>query len=983
MNFSKLNNLTGWSVFIIALITYTLTVEPTASFWDCGEFIACAYKLEVPHPPGAPLFLLLGRAFSLLAFGNTEMVAFWINMLSVVASAFTILFLFWTITLIGRKAIKKEEKDYSQADSIGLLLAGTVGSLIYTFSDTFWFSAVEAEVYGLSSFFTAIVVWAAFKWERIQDEIEANRWIILIAYLIGLSIGIHLLNLVTLPALALLYYFKKKEKPTLTGSFFAMFIGLVILGIINSLIITGLPSIALTFELFMVNTLGLPYNSGAIFFLIVLIGTIIYFIQYSYKKNKVNLNIALFSLIFILIGYSSYTLVLVRSAYNPPLNENDPSNILNYLKYLKREQYGNRSLLYGPVYTSEVDNIEKGDPVYKKSNGRYEVYTHKPKVTYSQEILFPRVYSTSGNHPQLYMEKLGLAPGEKPTFADNVRFFFNYQVGHMYMRYLMWNFVGRESDLQDAGTINPFESTQDLPYSLKHNKARNNYFFLPLILVFIGFYFLYAKNDKDFFITILLFILPGIALAVYINSPPQEPRERDYIFVGSFHFMAIWAGLAVMQLSAWLEKFLHSHTLRYGLVGIFTLAAPLIMAQQNWDDHDRSSRVHQIDFAKNLLDSCAPNAILFTGGDNDTFPLWYLQEVEGYRTDVRVCNLSLLGTDWYVDQMRRDTYLSKSLPIKFNKEQFIEGINDQLIYNEQENIKVMSLPQYMDLLHRDDPRLKAQTTTGDLVNTLPCDSLSIPVNIEKVSQYDWVPNVLVPFMSDQISWKLPTRSIYKDKIIQLDIISNNALNDWERPIYFSSTLPNDQYLGLKECMALEGYALRLMPFKIPGADDGWVNADIAKENFMNKFKWTGLNDPSIYYHGEFYKGIPLVSARLNVYRVAEQLVRENRNQEAIELMDYINQVIPDEVMVYDQFSAYMATMYISAGAPEKGLKIANTMADRINKDLDYFAKNREGHNMEIQLAFYELQIFVNAFQNTLPKEAKRFEDIYVTQYAKF
>ncbi len=983
MSFSKLNNLTGWSVFLIALITYTLTVEPTASFWDCGEFIACAFKLEVPHPPGAPLFLLLGRAFGLLAMGNLEMVAFWINMLSVVASAFTILFLFWTITLIGRKTIKKNESDYSSEDKIGLILAGTVGALIYTFSDTFWFSAVEAEVYGLSSFFTAIVVWAAFKWERIEDEKTANRWIILIAYLIGLSTGIHLLNLVTLPALALLYYFKKSDKPKLKGSIIAMILGLVILGIINSFIIQGLPSIALSFELFMVNTLGLPYNSGAILFLILLIGTIIYFINYSYKKNKVNLNIALFSLVFILIGYSSYTVVLIRSSYNPPLNENDPSNILNYLKYLKREQYGDRSLLYGPVFTSEVEEIKQGDPIYKKSNGKYEVYAHKPDVTYSNEILFPRVYSSSGNHPQLYQENLGLAPGEKPTFADNVKFFFDYQVGHMYMRYLMWNFVGRQSDFQDSPSVGPFESTEDLPYNLKTNKARNNYYFLPLILVFIGFYFIYSKNDKDFFVTTLLFILPGIALAVYINSPPQEPRERDYIFVGSFHFMAIWAGLAVMQLNSWFQKFLKSTELRYALIAIFTLSAPIIMAQQNWDDHDRSKRVYQIDFAKNLLDSCAPNAILFTGGDNDTFPLWYLQEVEGYRTDVRVCNLSLLGTDWYVDQMKRDTYDSKALPISFVKDQFREGVNDQLIYNKAENIDVMSLPQYMDLLHRDDPRLKAQTTTGDFVNTLPTDSLSIPVDIQKVSQYDWIEKDLVPFLSSQISWKLPTHSIFKDKLIQLDIIANNAVNGWTRPIYFSSTLPSDQYLGLKECMSLEGYALRLMPFKIPGATDGWVNAKIAKKNFMEVFKWRGLDDPSIYYHGEFYKGIPLVSARLNVYKIAEQLIREGDKAGAIELLDFMDAKIPDTVMAYDQFSSYFASLYVSAGAPDKALKIANTMASRIEKDLDYYAKNREGHNNDIQLAFYELQIFMNAFKDTMPEEAKKFENIYVEKYAKF
>jgi hypothetical protein len=985
--FKRNNNLVGWIVFAISLITYTLTVEPTASFWDCGEFIACAYKLQVPHPPGAPLFLLLGRMFSFLALGDVTRVAFWINMMSVVASALTILFMHWTIVMIGRKVLRKSFAELTQSEGIILLLSGAVGSLIYAFSDTFWFSAVEAEVYAMSSFFTAIVVWAAFRWELVENEAEANRWILFIAYLVGLSIGVHLLNLVTLPALALLWYFKKEAKPTYKGGFIAILGGLFILGIINSGIIPGLPSMAFWFELQFVNNLGMSYGMGAIFFLLVLLAAIVLGIRYSYKAGKEVLNVALFSFVFLLIGYSTYTVALVRSGYNPPINENDPSNILNFLKYLKREQYGSRSLLYGPVYTAEIEEFKEGDEVYKMKDGKYVVYTHKPEYVYQkdQQMLLPRVWSNSGQHVALYQDMLGIPAGQKPGFGDNLRFMFSHQMGHMYMRYLLWNFVGRESDQQDAWAINVFEDTSALPDVMKNNKARNNYYYLPLLLVLFGFYLLYRKNEKDFLVTILMFVLTGVGLVVYLNSPPVEPRERDYIYVGSFYFLAIWAGLGVMQLFEWLSLIVKKPQVRWALVTILSFSAPVILAQQNWDDHDRSGRYHQIDFAKNLLNSCAPNAILFTGGDNDTFPLWYVQEVEGFRTDVRVCNLSLLGTDWYIDQMKRQTYQSSPLPIVLKKDQFLEGVNDQIMYSENPNIKEMSLPDYLDLVHKDDPRIQAQTQSGELINTFPSDSLVIPVNAMKVAQSNWFPKEFVPFLSDRLSWKLPSKNIFKGELIQLEIISNNALAGWTRPIYFAATLPNDQYLGLKESMQLEGYAYRLMPFKIQGAQDGFVNSKIMADNMLNKMYWRGLNDEKVYYHGDFYMGIPSVTLRLGTYRLADQLVREGNAPLAKKVLDHLEQIMPNKVIPYDQFSASMVGLYLLLGEESKALKMAKTMVDRNDQALDYYLSGgMRAHERDIQIALYEMNVIVSSFKESKvsPAKYKDLESKFMKQMAR-
>lgn len=947
MKFNKINNLTGWVAFGIALVTYLLTVERTASFWDCGEFIACSFKLQVPHPPGAPLFLLIGRLFSMLALGDVTQVAYWVNMVSVLSSAFTILFLFWTITLLGRKLLDKKDEELTTGDTLALMGAGLVGALAYTWSDSFWFSAVEAEVYGLSSFFTAIVIWAAFKWERIEDPAEANRWLLLIAYLVGLSVGVHLLNLVTIPALAFIYYFKK-YKPTVLGGLVAFGIGTLVLGIINSGVIVWFPSLAGKFEIFAVNTLGMPYSSGIIIFLVLFVSALVWGIRYTAKKEKEIWNTALLALTFVFIGYSAYILVLVRSNFNPPINENNPSDVINYLSYLKREQYGSRPLLYGPVFTARPIDSERGEPIYKKANGKYIIADYKPEYVYekSQQTLFPRMHSNQGNHPQLYREKSGLAEGQKPSLGDNIKFFFSHQVGHMYWRYFLWNFVGRESDEEGAGTLRPWDTNAGLPESLAHNKGRDNFYMLPFILGLFGIVAQAFRRKKDLLITGLLFFMMGIALVIYLNSPPVEPRERDYIYVGSFYIFAFWIGLGVLFLYDSFAKLIANSTARAAIVTVLGMAAPVVMVAKGFDNHNRNHRYHSVDFAKNLLNSCAPNAILFTGGDNDTFPLWYVQEVEGFRTDVRVCNLSLLGTDWYIGQMKRKTYQSDPLPISLNEENFASGKNDIVPFAEMPSVKNgIDLKEYMGLVKENNAAIQVPLQSGEMTCILPSSVLIVPVNQEAVRKMNIIKPELLPFLKDTIQWTFGKRDLYKADLIMLDII---ATNDWKRPIYFSGTLTNENYLNLKEYMQLEGYTYRLLPVRVNGATDGYANTDIMYDNLLKKTAWRELDNPNTYYDGTF-KGSPAFSARIAFMRLVDQLIRENKKEKAKTALNFILKVMPDTSIPYDQITANYVGSLFTVGETKKALEIADVMARRAEEALKYNSQHGLSQDNNIQL----------------------------------
>lgn len=974
MNFKKLNDITGWVIFLIATAVYVLTVEPTASFWDCGEFIACAYKLQVPHPPGAPLFLLIGRLFSFLAFGNVEKVAYWINMISVLSSSFSVLFLFWTISLLAKKLFKLVGEP-TIGQTVAILGSAAIGSLVYTFSDSFWFSAVEAEVYAISSFFTAFVVWAMLKWETIADEPHADKWLLLIAYMVGLSIGTHLLNLVTIPALACIYYFKRYEY-SLKGLLIALAIsGIILVAIMNGVIV-GLPSLGGDVEIFFVNSLGLPFGSGILFFCIAFVGALIYGVLYSIKKRLYTLNLALISFVFIMIGDLSYGIILIRSSYNTPIDENNPENIISFVSYLKREQYGDRPLLYGPNYTAELIDQEQGAPVYTKKGDHYEVYDHKiiNKFDPKHETLFPRMHSKQAGHIEEYMRIVGIPRGKKPSMKDNLHFFFKHQMGKMYLRYFFWNFAGRESDIQDADWLRPWDSKVGLPDSLANNKARNQFFMLPLVLGILGLFFQFSRDKNSTLIVGMLWFLTGIAMIMYLNQPPVEPRERDYIFAGSTYAFAIWIGFGVLAIAEFLQKLLKNDAMRYGVSTLACAIVPGIMAAEGWDDHSRADRWHSVDSAKNLLNSCAKNAVLFTGGDNDTFPLWYVQEVEGFRTDVRVCNLSLLNTDWYIDQMKKTVYDSEALPISLEYDNFIQGKNDYIPFVEKPQLKGgMDLRQYLKLVKEDSPALLVPLQNGGTISTLPSNILTLDVDTDAVNQLGFVPDKVRRFELSKMVWDIGKKPLEKKDLIMLDMI---ATNNWVRPLYFSTTLGNDNYLNLRESMQMEGLAYRLLPVKVQGANDGFVDTDIMYDRMVKGFFWRNLDNPNIYYD-ENQRRFPL-NLRSSFYRLAEQLVIEGKNDKAKEVIQFCLTKMPDNTVPYDYFTPRFIPLLFQIGDEKTAMQIVETMGSRADQELAYFTKNKKkATNQEIEINLYVLNQIVNSLKQFNKTEAlKKYEEIF-------
>jgi hypothetical protein len=976
MNFQRTNNIAGWVVFAIALITYWLTMEETASYWDCGEFIAVSYKLEVPHPPGAPFYLLIGRLFSFLAFGDVTKVAYWINFASVLASAFAVLFLFWSITLLGRKILKITKFDeISEGQTWTLVGAGLVGALAYTFSESAWFSAVEAEVYAMSSFFTAFVVWAMLKWDVIEDESKANRWLLLIFYMMGLSIGVHLLNLVTIPALCLLYYFKKYT-PTRWGIVLTMVLSLLIIFFINDIIIPGLPSFAGTVEVWFVNGLGLPFGSGASLFATLLLGGLIYGIYYSQVNQKVVLNTFLNAVAFIVIGYSSYTLVVIRSNFDTPINENNPSDIMSFVSYLKREQYGSRPLLYGPYYYAEPIAMEEGDNVYFKGKDKYEIKDKKFEYAYRPEdqTFLPRIYSSDPNHIQIYKDRLGLREGEKPNwFSDNLWFMMRYQIGEMYLRYLLFNFSGRESDIQGAGSLpNLAASGADLPQQLEDNKARNNFFMIPLILGIIGMFYQSVHDVKSFFVVLLLFILTGVALVVYLNSPPTEPRERDYIYAGSYYAFTFWIGFSVIALVNMLNKFTKSMKTSAIAASLIGLTAPALMAQQGWDDHDRSNRFFSVDSAINYLESCAPNAILFTGGDNDTFPLWYAQEVEGVRTDVRVVVLSYYNTDWYIQQSLETHYESQPFKYTLSLDNYKQGgLNDYLPYFDKK-IKAMDLERFLELV-RDNNNVLLHPNYGGARNMLPTREIVLKVDVDKVRELGIVPPEMDSLIVPEMRLRVRTGGLEKKDLAMLDVL---ASSNWERPLYVNNTSLSQFAVDLSRYVVQEGNAYRILPVYNPNRFDQreLVSNDVSYKNMMEKFQFRNLDRSDVYYTPDYRNFV--LNHRSSFNSLAESLIVAGDTARAKQVLLGSLTKMPDSGVQYDYSNAQTVSLLFEVGEKQKAMEIANVMWPRANAMAEYLiAENDYGRELQVNIVVLgELQR--SLFRNGEDELAKKIEEAY-------
>ncbi|PKP23160.1 MAG: hypothetical protein CVU05_00745 [Bacteroidetes bacterium HGW-Bacteroidetes-21] len=1009
MNYKHWNNIIGWVVFLISAVVYLMTIEATASFWDCGEFIATAFKLEVGHPPGAPLFMIMGRIFSLFAGGNVENVPVMINSMSALASAFTILFLFWTITHFAKKMVAPDGK-FDLPKILVVLGSGVVGALAYAFSDSFWFSAVEAEVYASSSLFTAIVFWAICKWENVSDQRYANRWLIFIAYIMGLSVGVHLLNLLAIPAIVFVYYFKK-SKVTTKGVISAAAISMLILVAIMYGIIPGVFKVASGFELLFVNSWGMSFNMGLYFYLFLLLisgvvsiylthiegkrvlqalsitvfvvlsgipmmvdsvlfwiffAGLIFFLVYQFHHLKAAFNTILLSIFVILIGYSTFAMIIIRSSANPPMDENNPENVFSLISYLNREQYGDRPLFYGQYYCAPLDSkdpVKLGNPVYIQDDGKYVQVDQKESYNYDSRFcsVFPRMFSTEAQHIRAYKEWANIKGipinatnnnGEvekiyKPTFGENLAYFFKYQVGHMYLRYFMWNFAGRQNDIQGHGGIlhgnwlsgiNALDEMRlgpqdNLPSDLKNNKARNTYFFLPLILGLLGMFFHMSKEKNGFWSVMLLFILTGLAIVVYLNQYPYQPRERDYAYTGSFYAFCIWIGFGVTALYTWLSKYKLSKTvLATGVIIASFIAVPLLMANQNWDDHDRSQRYTARDFAKNYLNSCEKDAILFTNGDNDTFPLWYAQEVEGVRTDVRVVNLSLFNTDWYVDQMKRKAYDSDPIPNSFKHEQYVQGTRDYLPV--MERIKgPVDLKKVMEFIKSDLPDTRIERQGGKSLSFVPTKSFYLPVDLKKILGNNTVSLKDSARVLDKVEWSINKNYILKADLMVLDML---AENNWNRPIYFAITVGSDSYLKLENFFRLDGLAYRFVPVNSPSKDGqiGYIDTDILYDRLMNKFVWGNISNPNVYLDENNLR--MAMNFRNNFARLALALLDEGKRDSAVAVLDKCLEVMPEKTVPYNYFVLGIAEGYYRAGEMVKANEIMEKMYEVTKGELDYY-----------------------------------------------
>ena len=1045
--YKLVNNVLGWFTFFVAAFVYCSTIEPTASFWDCPEFITTGYKLEVGHPPGAPFFMLTANLFSQFA-SDPSQVARMVNTMSALLSATTILFLFWSITHLARKLILKDWSEMTLGKLIAIQASGLVGALIYTFSDTFWFSAVEGEVYAYSSAFTAIVFWLILKWEDHADEPHSDRWLVLIAYMTGLSIGVHLLNLLCLPAIVLVYCYRRFPHIELKGSLLALVGSFVLVAAVLYGVVPGIITVAGWFELLFVNTLGCPFNTGEIIYIVLLVTIVIWaiyesYVDKSFKRQNISFvlsvgmlgipfrgmtwgagilglvilvalyfglnyrkkigkdlvpvvtarfkNTALLCMLMLMIGYSSYAVIVIRSAANPPMDQNSPEDVFTLGSYLSRDQYGDSPLLYGQAYTSQVAYDVDGNmcvPKHKEgaaiwqrkekaSEGEkdsYFVVSHKDKLIYAQNMLFPRMHSSA--HAGAYENWMGGVEGTQvpydrcgepvmvkiPTQMENIRFFLSYQCNFMYWRYFMWNFAGRQNDIQGNGEpehgnwITGISFIDDwmlgdqskMPAELKANKGHNVFYCLPLLLGLIGLFWQAWRGQRgirQFWVVFFLFFMTGLAIVLYLNQTPQQPRERDYAYAGSFYAYAIWCGLGVLAIYDMLKKKLKGNDVAVaGVVGVACLFVPIQMASQTWDDHDRSGRYTCRDFGQNYLMTLQDkgNPIIFTNGDNDTFPLWYNQETEGVRTDARVCNLSYLQTDWYIDQMKRPAYDSPSVPITWPRIDFCSGTNDYI------EVRPAMKQQLLDF-YREYPK-EARAAFGDEpfevknimkywvrskdndTHVIPTDTLYITIDKEAVRRSgmmmasDTIPDRMVISLAGK-------RAIYKNDMMMLEML---AQCNWERPLYVATTVGSDNYMNLGDNFVQEGLAYRITPFntKAPGAKN--FDTEKVYNNVMNRFKWGGLDKPGLYIDETVMR--MCYTHRHLLAQLAMQLIAEGQNAKAEKVLRKAEKVLPEYNVPYTFMSgaADMARAYALIGKKADAARILNKVWADAKSYADYY-----------------------------------------------
>ncbi|NHM05867.1 DUF2723 domain-containing protein [Flavobacterium sp. CYK-4] len=1024
-SFNKWNTILGWSAFAIALVTYTLTVEPTMSFWDCGEYIATAAKLEVGHPPGAPLFQMIGAFFAMFAT-EAKYVALMVNMMSVFSSAFTILFLFWTSTIILRKITglgqdNNENKEMTNGNALVILGSSFVGALAFTFSDSFWFNAVEAEVYAMATLLISLLFWLGLRWEEDMLTPRGNKWLLLICLVIGLSFGVHFMALLTVPSIGLMYFFKHYKTVTIKNFIVANLIVVAIfLFIYKSLLPWTMAFFGKT-EIFMVNNLGLPFNSGTIFVALLLVAFFYFGLRYTKSKGLVFYNTIILCILFILIGFSTWMMLPIRANANTVINENKPSDAAEVLAYYNREQYGINPLFYGPQYTDTFAGLDAETPYLDKApnyerdykTGKYVITNNYKNAEQNsddnQKAFLPRLWSTEhvenyinftrvpefrinpeyseekelvdviAEFRKAYAEKQIDTEGyitflksygeyliiEKPSTWDNISFMFEYQFGYMYWRYLMWNFTGRQNDIQgkydnlDGNWLSgiPFidelhlGSQENLPSDALNNKGRNTYYFLPFILGLIGLGYHAKKDLKSFYVLMALFLFTGLALKIYLNERPFEPRERDYALVGSFYVFAIWVGFGVYSLYESAKSYLQPKIAGPIVIAGSLLAAPVLMASENWDDHDRSQKYTAIAMAKAYLNSCEPNAILFTIGDNDTFPLWYAQEIEHIRTDVKIVNTSLFMTDWYIDQMKMKTYESDGLKISFTHDQYVGDKLDYSVHNPKTESR-WNINDFIHFIASDDPRTLIEMSNGQKIHFYPTNKIRIPIDKNVIIQN----KVVNPAQNDSIvpyiDVDIKGQALYKNRLMMLDVIANN---NWKRPVYFTGgSFGDDDYLWMKDYLQLDGMVYKLIPIRTPIPKDGspldMGQIDSEKMyNIVMKWDWGNGELKTVYHDPETRKNS--ISYRTNLARLMEQLINEGKKDKAKKVIDLAMEKMPVQYYGYYSLLDPFAGGYYEIGEKQKARQLLEELMTKYKENLTFYKglKSSEQSNLVIDI----------------------------------